>query len=345
MGESPLTRDGDRRTFRILFWLLAVAAAITLSPLWLPILLAAWFAHLLGGMVGRLERTFRGRRRLAVSLVLFTLVLFLIPFTLATISLIASATALLQRALESPEWRGALRSIVAADGTPGVSLTELLDPERIVALVREHGATALGFLSKFFGVTANAVIEIFVFFLCAYAFLYDGAGTWGWIAERLPLERRHLERMRKAFHETGRGIVLSIGLTGLTQAVVATITFAALGVPRALLLGELTFFASFIPSFGTGLVWVPVAAALAISGAKIKALILALVGVFVISTIDNVLRPVYSRWGHLDLPIFVLILGIFGGFYVFGPWGFVLGPLVLRLVREVLDIAREERSV
>jgi predicted PurR-regulated permease PerM len=40
----------------------------------------------------------------------------------------------------------------------------------------------------------------------------------------------------------------------------------------------------------------------------------------------------------------VLVVSIFGGFMMFGAWGFVLGPLILRLTREALDIAREERG-
>jgi predicted PurR-regulated permease PerM len=345
MAESPLTRDGDRRTFRWLVWLLVVAAVVTLAPLWLPLLLAAWFAHLSRGLVDRLERVFGGRRRIAVWAVLLLLTLLLIPFTLATVSLISSATAVVQRALESPEWTAALRSIVSDGGGGGISFTELLDPRRMIELLREHGGAAWAFLSRFLGVTTQVVIQVFCFFIAAYAFMYDGDGQWRWLADRIPLERRHLERLRGAFHETGRGIVISVGLTALSQAVVATIAYAALGVPRALVLGQLTFFAAFIPSFGTALVWVPVAAALALSGATVKALILAAIGVFVVGTIDNVLRPLFSKWGSLDLPVYVLILSIFGGFAIFGAWGFVIGPLFVRMAREALDIAREERSL
>jgi predicted PurR-regulated permease PerM len=275
---------------------------------------------------------------------LILLVALLIPFTLATISLISSATVVVKRAMEGPEWRAALRSIISEDGG-GVSFRELLDPARVIDLVREHGQTALAFLTRFLGMTTNAVIDVFVFFLAAYAFMYDGDRQWAWLADRIPLERRHLERFREAFQETGRGVVISIGLTSLSQAVVATIAYAALGVPRALILGQLTFFAAFIPSFGTALVWVPIAAALAISGSTVKALILTAIGIFIVGTIDNVLRPMFSRWGNLDLPVFVLIIAIFGGFAVFGAWGFVIGPLFVRLAREALDIAREERSL
>jgi predicted PurR-regulated permease PerM len=39
----------------------------------------------------------------------------------------------------------------------------------------------------------------------------------------------------------------------------------------------------------------------------------------------------------------VLLTSIFGGLAIFGPWGFLLGPLFVRLAKEALVIAREDR--
>ncbi|MEO8877725.1 MAG: AI-2E family transporter, partial [Polyangiaceae bacterium] len=145
--------------------------------------------------------------------------------------------------------------------------------------------------------------------------------------------------------ETGRGLLVGVGLTGLVQGVIATVAYFALGVPRALVLGLLTCLASVIPSVGTALVWVPIAIGLGLSGRTGSAAILVGIGVLVIGTIDNVLRPVFSRFGKLELPSFVLLVSIFGGLALFGTWGFLLGPLLVRLAKEALIISREERSM
>ncbi|HEU4534110.1 MAG TPA: AI-2E family transporter, partial [Polyangiaceae bacterium] len=94
--------------------------------------------------------------------------------------------------------------------------------------------------------------------------------------------------------------------------------------------------------FGTALVWVPVAAGLALAGRKVPAIILAVVGTVVISSLDNVLRPLLSRFGELHMPGFVLLTAMFGGLSVFGTWGLILGPLIVRMLMEVLAILREE---
>jgi predicted PurR-regulated permease PerM len=85
-----------------------------------------------------------------------------------------------------------------------------------------------------------------------------------------------------------------------------------------------------------------VAVGLALSGRTTPAIILAFVGVFLISTIDNVLRPIFARYGKLALPTYALLISIFGGLTIFGPWGLVLGPLSLRMAKEALILLRME---
>jgi predicted PurR-regulated permease PerM len=58
--------------------------------------------------------------------------------------------------------------------------------------------------------------------------------------------------------------------------------------------------------------------------------------------IDNFLRPVFARLGALKLPLFLLFISVFGGLSVFGTWGALIGPLIVRLAIEALAIMRDE---
>lgn len=124
----------------------------------------------------------------------------------------------------------------------------------------------------------------------------------------------------------------------MIQSVVATIAYLALGVPSALALGMLTLLFSVIPAIGTALVWAPVASGLALTGRTGAALVLAIIGVAVIGTVDNIARPYLAKRGHLQLPTYVVLLAMFGGIEVFGGWGILLGPLILRMAKEALMI-------
>jgi predicted PurR-regulated permease PerM len=106
----------------------------------------------------------------------------------------------------------------------------------------------------------------------------------------------------------------------------------------------LTLLFSVIPAIGTALVWVPVAAGLAITGRTTAAIALGVVGVAVIGSVDNVARPYLARRGHLQLPTWVVLIAMFGGIALIGGWGLLLGPLVLRLAKEALLIRASLRA-
>ena len=330
-----------RRALPWYLWVLLAGGLLTLAPLWMPLLLAAWFARLVQPIVDGLSRKL-GSRHPGIILSLGLFVLMIVPVTAAVAQLIVAGSDLFTNVMSNKEWRGALESLVNdSTGAEHSSAAQLLNPERILQVLRDHGAAAFGILKTVFGATTAAVIALFIFFLSCYHFLHDGPKYWAWMRDHAPVEPKALDRFANAFHETGRGLIIGVGLTCLTQAIVATIAYAALGIPRALLLGELTFFAAFVPSFGTALLWVPVAVGLALTGAYVKAGILAGIGILVVGTIDNLLSPMFSRWGKLDLPVYVLVVSIFGGFAVFGAWGFVMGPLTIRLAKEALILAKE----
>lgn len=331
----------------VLTWIagaLTLVAAITIYPLWVPLVLAAWSAHLTRGVARRLERVVGNRRPVAAAITIGLLLVVLVPFSLAVAALVVSGVELIRKLATSDQLHSALQSLVSAGDSGDLSLSDLLDPRHLVNLAREHGVQAWALAKTFAGATADFAVQLFVYLLGTYAFLANGEESWAWIVERSPIEPRALERFRSAFHETGRGLIIGNGGTALAQALVAFIAYASLGVPRALILAQLTFFASFIPSLGTALVWVPVAGGLVFSGAYVKAAILGAVGVLVIGTIDNVMRPLFARWGNLELPVFVQIIAIFGGFVVFGAWGFLAGPLIFRLAKEALDIHGEAKT-
>ena len=339
MSDATPPRPALRWTIVVL----ALAAAITLVPLAMPIALAAWTAGLARPLARRLERVV-GKRRVASVMTLALLLVVLVPLGLAVASLVVSGIELVSRAAASDQVRIALQSLVS-EGGGDVGLSDILDPRRAAQLIGEHGAEAWSIVKAFAGTTAGAVVQLFVYIIATQLFLADGEVGWAWLVDRAPLAPPILGRLRATFYETGRGLIIGVGGTALIQGTVAAVAYTAVGVPRALTLAQLTFFAAFIPMFGTALVWVPIAAGLALTGQLGRALILAGIGALVISTIDNILRPVLARWGRLDLPVAVQILAVFGGFSVFGAWGFLLGPLLVRMAKEALDIARDEGLV
>lgn len=128
--------------------------------------------------------------------------------------------------------------------------------------------------------------------------------------------------------------------TAAAQAVLAYIGFSIAGVPGALLLGFLTFAFSFL--MVPPLVWGPSVAWLIWQGEYGMAIFLGVWGMFIISGVDNVLKPyLISRGGNL--PLVVVLLGVFGGVLAFGFMGLFLGPTLLAVAYSLLGdwVAKE----
>jgi predicted PurR-regulated permease PerM len=103
----------------------------------------------------------------------------------------------------------------------------------------------------------------------------------------------------------------------------------------------LTLLFSIVPLVGTALVWAPVAVGLAMTDRMGAGIGLAIYGVVVIGSIDNLARPWLARRGKLALPTFLVLVSMFGAVELFGGWGIIWGPLLLRLAKEALEVRRE----
>ncbi len=339
-----IDRGAGRAVWRLrwVVGVLTVATAYLAWPLWPALVLAAWTAELARPLLGVLERVLRGRRRAATLISLLLVVVIALPFVLIGLVVVVGVNDLRAAFLHSASARGALEALAA--GTNGSALHWPSNASDLVELLQRFGAAGLGLLTKLAGAATLSLVMLLFYFGGAFVFLFEGPLVTRWLKQNWPLGERALARATAAFYETGHGLLVGVGLTVAAQAVVATALYFALGVPRAWALGPITGLASMIPIVGTALVWGPVAAGLFLSGHVVKGTILAVLGFGLIGTIDNVVRPIFSRLGSLQLPTFLLYISIFGGIVTVGPWGAILGPLIARMWMEAAALLAEEAA-
>lgn len=126
---------------------------------------------------------------------------------------------------------------------------------------------------------------------------------------------------------TIQGVVYGIIGTALAQGLLAGIGFSLVSIPGALFLGLLTFFMSLIP-MGPPFVWVPTVVWLVSVERYGAAVFMAIWGMFVISGIDNIIKPYLISRGS-QMPFVLVFLGVIGGVVAFGFLGLFLGPVLL----------------
>lgn len=336
---SPAPPDGPRRALSWLVGALCVGAFVALLPFWVPLLTAAWGASFAQPLHRLLARRLHRRTWAAAAVTVALVLVFLVPLLVATLSLSGAAVDLGHRLSQSGSGTEALRSLAAAGDTQSFDWRKLSLPQ-MIELGRRHGASALGVAKMLFGAATVMALGVVVFVCAFYVFLLEGKRLHDWLLLHAPIGRDKFHRLSNVFVEVGRGILVGVVLTAVLQGAVATLGYVACGVPQPLVLGLVTVFASLIPSIGSALVWLPVTAGLAISGRLGAALGMLAVGC-VVSVVDNLMRPLLSRYGELRMNGLLLFVAMLGGVAVFGAGGLLLGPLLVRLATEGLTMLRE----
>ena len=64
---------------------------------------------------------------------------------------------------------------------------------------------------------------------------------------------------------------------------------------------------------------------------------LAIWGGLIVGLVDNFLRPILIERG-VKLHPFLILLSVFGGISLFGPIGFLVGPIMLSFVFALIDV-------
>lgn len=136
-----------------------------------------------------------------------------------------------------------------------------------------------------------------------------------------------LERLLKPTREAMRSVFAGVILAAGAQGLVAGVGYAIAGLNAPILLGVATAVLAIIP-FGAVLIWGGATIALLSSGEVWKAVFLLAWGVLLVSTVDNLVRPLVIS-GTSRLPYLQTFFAIIGGLSVFGLIGLFLGPAIL----------------
>ena len=130
--------------------------------------------------------------------------------------------------------------------------------------------------------------------------------------------------------ETTRAVVYGVGLTAVAQAVLAGLSYFVAGVPNPMVLTIVTFILALIP-FGTPIAYGSVALWLFSQGQTMEAIGVMVWGVCIVSTSDNVIRPLVIS-GATQIPFLLIMFGVLGGIASFGLVGLFIGPVILAVL-------------
>jgi Ca2+-transporting ATPase len=202
----------------------------------------------------------------------------------------------------------------------------------------------LGQFAKFLGDIGHNVMKLGVILVTVFFCFRDGQEAIRQLHRGLNhVLGKYLEVYLQAAGSTTRAVVYGIVLAATGQGLVAGIGYAVVGVKAPLLFGIITALLAMVP-MGATLVWMPLAISLILTDQLWAGIGLMLWGILVISTVDNVIRPIVIS-GASRMPFLVILFGVLGGLSAFGVVGLFLGPVILSVLMAVWKAWLDQQAI
>jgi len=282
-----------------------------------------------------LLRKLKSRQSLAaLTMTLSLILLVVLPLALVAYNLADNVTTFYDAARQSlesgppaaPSWLTGLPLLGSPIGEYWHDIVS--SQEKMLALAKRLLEPTRNFLLASGILLGHGVMEMTLAAFISFFFYRDGEALIRSIGVGMDrLAGIHAANVLAIINSTVRGVTYGLLGTALAQGVVAAIGFAIAGVPAVMLLGVATFLLSLIP-VGPPLVWGGAAIWLFQQGETGWGIFMLLWGFFLISSVDNIIKPLLISRGS-SLPFLLVMLGVMGGVLAFGFVGIFIGPTLL----------------
>lgn len=214
--------------------------------------------------------------------------------------------------------------------SPGFSLD-------IIGYFRQVFGLFVQNLGSLFGKVFTVLLQLLLVLLGVFYFLRDGKKFSAHLIFLSPLSDNYDQTILTKFETAVNSVVKGALAIAFIQGVLSGIGFALFGVPSPMLWGAVAAIAALIPGIGTALVIAPAIVYLFFFSSSFSALGLLIWGTVAVGLIDNILAPLLIE-RSLKIHPFLILLSVLGGLALFGPVGFLAGPVTLALLFSLFDI-------
>jgi predicted PurR-regulated permease PerM len=331
-------------------WLFALLAAPIARPLaWALIIGIATLPH-----HDRLARRFPDHPDRAAGLMVLSItVCFILPVAALIIMVVENAA----------DWYNEAERLILAFTTTGAgTLSHVPFAGKIINLGERFGIDLSGFGAKLAGGASGYLLEVatntalnlwellftlVVALFILFFFYRDGDRTVSTAIARFATNQDKAHRYYKEICAATTAVTVGTIFTCLVQGLTAGLGYYAAGVPAPVLCAALTALAALVPVVGTAVVWVPLAALVALNGAYLKAILLSIWCIFFVGLADNAIRPL-AIGATSNIPVMAIVLGAISGVFAMGILGLILGPVLFAILitvwRDVTGIDQLPKS-
>jgi predicted PurR-regulated permease PerM len=345
------TRTRAQRTF---IGLIVLAIGL-LTLIVYPFAEAFFFASVLAGTIyplqRRLTKLLRGRHNVSAG-ALCTAVVLALVVPVGGIAAFAVKEAIdgarfVTRTVQSEGMAGLIEQLPAPMKRGADELLKRfpIEEKELDAALQEQASAQSGKAARAataaLAATGSFVLQATMMLIALFFLLVDGGQLVEWVERVSPLARGQTTELLVEFRKVSGSVLVSSLATAGVQAVAALVGFLITSVPHPIFFATVTFFVAFIPAVGAGGMCLLAAILLLAMGKTWMALFLALWGILVVGTVDNVIKPLLVKRG-LHMHGAIVFFALLGGLAMFGTAGLIAGPLIVSFFLALIRIYQRD---
>lgn len=325
-------------TVAFLLLLFAVPIFLIIWPYWQAIFLAGALAIVAGPFCRWLAKMIGSPGWAAFLSILAVILVVLIPFFLIGLGAFSEARQLYVSIIGggadfsglndwTANWQERVNRLV-----PGSDFN--LDFENLAAGLLSW---LVNNLSGIFSSVAGVLLLFFMSLFILFYLFKDGDKLKDFLIDISPLKKDYTVSLLARIKDSVNSVIRGSLIIAILQGVASGLGFLIFGLANPFLFAALAAIGSLIPAVGTALVFVPAVVYFLLAGKLMAAIGLAVWGFLLVGSLDNLVRPFLLERGSRLHPAAVFV-SVLGGLVVFGPLGFVIGPVIFSIFFALLDL-------
>jgi predicted PurR-regulated permease PerM len=348
-----LNTNRDKK-LSLAFLVLVTTATLYLSfviarPFLTPIITATLLAIAIYPLYTRMARYISNPTGAALLATLLVLIAILLPTVFIVNRLAHETTTLYGWLNEQQSLEGGWREYVGTLVDPplewvatktGMSQQQL--KQQALDRLQNLSAALLNWAKSLVVNVGGTIVDTVIMLLTLFFLLRDGERIRERIGSILPIEPRRYQELVETISASIAANMYGVVAVAVTQGTLGAIGYTIAGLPSVMLWSVATAVFSMIPLAGAASVWAVASIYLIAVGNWGKAIFMLAWGAGIISTADNIVRPLVLS-GRVKLHTLLIFFSLLGGVKAFGIVGLFVGPIIVSVAMALLKILEEER--
>jgi predicted PurR-regulated permease PerM len=207
----------------------------------------------------------------------------------------------------------------------------------MVTFAQKAGEWFLNFLQDTAGNMVGAVTSAIIFLYVFVALLTNRGKLLTLIRQLNPLGEDVTDLYLRKMGSMVRGTVSGQFVIALCQGIAGAVSVYLAGFHHGFFIFTILLTALSIIPLGGGIVTIPFGIGMIFYGNIIGGAFVILWHLVVVTNLDNILRPILvPRDARLNPAL--MLLSVFAGIAMFGPWGIVIGPVLMIVIVTTIDV-------